>query len=133
MSEYPLGDQRNKRPTHEMGNGADVFVAEKSDGALIELLGGEYNNQVMLSSSQLGELKKFYGFDESENHPLIKSGDVRNLFRQVEIDGVRIMAFLAKHGLLEQGEDPVRSLAWAIDQELYRTTPDIWNEGEEDE
>lgn len=43
------------------------------------------------------------------------------------------MAFLAKHHFLEDGVDPVVSMAKAIDQDLYRTSPDIWNEPDEDD
>jgi len=61
------------------------------------------------------------------------SGAVIGVLRDVEVDGKRVMAFLAGHGLLEDGEDPVRSLARAIQPDLFKSSPDIWEDDYEDE
>jgi hypothetical protein len=45
-------------------------------------------------------------FDEPAIKRWIKTGENTNLFRRTRDDGLRLMAFLAKH--LEPGEDPVK-------------------------
>lgn len=125
-------EEKIKRPRyeHEKGTG---YVAESSDKEMCELLGYSHSGSVYFTSDQVRALEKLYGFDlPSCGSNIELQGSFRNLMRFVELDGLRVMAFLAKHGILEKGKDPVRSLAWAIEQDRYRTTPDIWSEEEED-
>ena len=112
-----------------------MLVAEPSDAAMCKLLGSHYYQGNCFTVGQIQALAKFYEFDlPPDTTSLEFSGAYRNLMRHVESDGLRVMAFLAKHRLLEEGKDPVRSLSWAIQQDFYQGTPDIWNElGEDDE
>lgn len=127
-----MSEEDIKRPMYEHEKGAG-YVAESSDKEMCELLGHSHSGAVYFTSPQVRALEKLYGFDLSSCESNFElQGSFRNLMRFVEMDGLRVMAFLAKHGLLEKGEDPVRSLAWAIEQDRYRGTPDIWNEEEED-
>lgn len=48
-----------------------------------------------------------------DQHPLLVAGRVRNALRATEHHGLRVMAFMADAGLLEEGADPVRVL-WGI-------------------
>lgn len=108
------------------------YIAEQSDEGMIVLLGGARFEGVALTTDQVNRLEKFYGYKaETDPNRLIEAGNGRNLMRDTRTDGLRVMAFLAKHGFLEEGEDVVTLLARAIDQDLFKTTPDIWNEDDE--
>lgn len=109
-------------------------IVEKSDEVSLQLLGGERHESVALTHDQISGLAEFYGFDlERDKHPLIRAGNIRNLMRESCTDGLRVMAFLAKYGFLEKGEDVVTTLAESLDQSLFRSSPDIWNEDDLEE
>jgi hypothetical protein len=130
---------RNKRPVSEMGS----LVAEASDADDINFFGGSFSEGVAFTKSQVKILTDFYGTENTQPSSIKKNpytgkeediADLGEAFswrataREASTDGLRIMAFLAKHELLENGEDPVRSLAHAIRPDFFRGTPDIWGE-----
>lgn len=64
---------------------------------------------------------------------LFEAGDTRNVFRYVERDGMRVMAFLSE--FLEYGEDPVKLVAKMVMQMGYDVDPGVvaWVEETEGE
>lgn len=121
-----------KRP--RLGSPGGSYVAEKSDSISIQLLGGHSHEGVSVTLDQVDGLSKLYGIDlKAEDNPLLLAGALRNVFRHANNDGLRLMAFLAKHGFLEEGVDPVRSMATALQQDYFRGCPDHWNEEEDDD
>lgn len=112
------------------------LISEESDAATIQFFGGKRSGTVAMSSTQVEALTKFYGTDHPRSGELDGLADAfswSDTARAASEDGLRVMAFLAKHHFLEEGVDPVRSLARAIQQDLFQTSPDIWNEEEEEE
>ena len=94
-----------------------VITATKTDAIMIELT-GEFTSKwisrgsVGFTSDQIERLAAFYGLamprgdgDEAE---LERAVNERELFRHLEIDGLRVMAFLSRY--LGNDRDPVRLL-----------------------
>lgn len=105
-----LDAQKSNRPNTKNG----TVMATKNDCAMFELFGGNSYRGVAFTKSQMEDLWKYYGFDGRFNSKsdLENDGAVRNLFRHIESDGLRLMAFLSKY--LEREEDPVQMIAMAL-------------------
>lgn len=89
--------------------GDKLHTDTPSTSDLIRVLGlGSYYQSVAFSKDQTRRLMNFYGFKD-ETNPLMEAGMHRNMFRHVERDGLRVMAFLSKY--LEPGQDPVKLVA----------------------
>ena len=72
------------------------------------LVGGR-SGSVVLTADECHSLEKVYGFDAAEaGNPLHQAGDFRNLMRHASHDGLRLVAYMARH--MERGQDPVRFL-----------------------
>ena len=65
-----------------------------------------------------------------EHLALMEAGDRGNLWKHVEGDGQRVMAFLARH--LEVGEDPVRLLENILTEVGYGMSPGEWDMEDDD-
>lgn len=76
----------------------------------IYLFGGESFEGVTFSKTQIKQFQKLYPSAEKEvlSNPLNDAIDLRDLFRYVKRDGLRVMGILAK--FCEAGEDPVKIL-----------------------
>lgn len=62
---------------------------------------------VCLTNAEFDSLIRLYGF-EQESDVLMRLGANRNMFRQASHDGLRLIAWLAKH--VPKGTDPLKFL-----------------------
>ena len=116
-----------KRPETTEGS----YVSEQSDATMIELLrNGQRLEGIRVTEDQLKKLARFYGLELRKENILFEAADRVDTLQEARTDGLRLMAFLAKYDILEEGVDPVKSLAWALQQDFFRSPPDIWNEEE---
>lgn len=101
-----------------------------SDATMAKLLGASQVGGVGLSNPSIKRLMKAYGYEE-ESDPLMKAGMFRNLTRDVEVDGVRLMSVLAPY--LEKDQDPVKLLIQVLVEAGIAVSNDVdWAFGEED-
>lgn len=89
-------------------------TATYEDRQIVKLLGGYYYHAFTATQDQMEKLSQIYRFDlpKCPANPLERwneTGKIRNLFRHVEHDGLRVMAFLSR--FLEPDEDPVAFVA----------------------
>lgn len=103
-----------KRPNHLVTPQCQVFL---------ELLGGFERNGVLLTNDQIRSLRKLYEI-QPESNLLMEAGADRNMFREAEQDGLRIVAWLSK--FVEPGEDPLKAVilmaadaGWDVSSEDY--------------
>lgn len=89
----------------------------------LALLGGYDRNGVTLTKDQHRALRKLYEI-KPESNPLLEVGSDRNMFRLAEQDGLRMVAWIARH--VEPGDDPLKLLiqmaseaGWDVDPEDY--------------
>ena len=125
-----MSDQ--KRPRARTHNGADLLGVTKADCDNYPLLGFEFAFEgVHFTRAQASALRKLYGFRRSEPGPLIEPGDQRSMMRRAVQDGLRMVAWMAKH--CEPGEDPVRKLARLVEDAGYDLDPADYAWAVEDE
>jgi len=111
-------------PTYDNFSQWDAPLVEPNDEAIISLLGAYRYNSILITDDQLSSLARWLDLDpktvkeDVNTSNIVTSGNFRNLFREVEFHGIRIMAFLAGRGLLEKNEDPIRSLASMLHEYL---------------
>lgn len=114
-------------------------LVEPKDDAMNQLLGYYRHGDIALSHDQVTKLARWLEMDpkdvhgHKDDHPMevfVKTGNRRNLFRNAEHHGTRLIAFLAGRGLLENGKDPVESLAEMLYE--YLEQPFHLEEPEED-
>lgn len=77
----------------------------------IDLLGGviaESHGAVVITRDEAKQLREFYGYAPEENE-LMEAAAIRNMFRDAEVDGLRLIAYLAQY--MDLGDDPVRWVA----------------------
>jgi hypothetical protein len=119
---------------------------------MVKLLGGFDSQGVTITQGQYLALQKLYGYHKEEpdpnwkapppppprkaweaprrplpepkndGHIMLQAGADRNMFREAERDGLRIVAWLAKHA--DPGEDPLKTVVqmaiesgWDVDPE----------------
>lgn len=71
---------------------------------MIALLGGHRRDGVCLTIDEMAAVRRLYGFTPEDN-AFMQSGADKNMFRHAEADGLRVIAWLARH--LSPGDDPV--------------------------
>ena len=95
-------------------------LVEPRDEAMNQLLGYYTHGGIAISQDQLTKFARWLKMDPKDVHArkkdhdieaFVKTGNRRNVFRTAEHHGMRLIAFLAGRGLLEEGKDPVESLA----------------------
>lgn len=92
--------------------GSDITTPKAA--MIMELLGvGIVAKSVALSSDEFRAVKKLYGY-QPEEHPLTQAGSDRNVIREAECDGLRLIAWLAK--FVPAGEDPLKTLIQIADE-----------------
>jgi hypothetical protein len=106
-----------------------LLLAEARDAVSFELLGGSYFEGVAFTQDQLGGLERWFPIEgEESDNLLIQAGNQRNLMRVVKQHGLRLMAFLASRRFLEEGRDPVLSLAELLEDYLGEPVEDLSEE-----
>lgn len=118
-----------KRSEARLKYGLDIVAQE--DSIMLDLLGGNYYEGVLMTRTQSERLAKFYGVDPKKHADtpaadLMEAGAWRDTFRAAHHDGLRLIAYLAGKGLLEQGVDPVVSLGTML--EFLEGQPPEWDE-----
>jgi len=94
----------------------DLHIAGKYVYALpsnqlgIGVFGGFGHNAVTFTKDQERAFQRWLQLKVKDENPIEEAGHRRNLYRTVEHHGLRLMGLLADLSLLEDGEDPVRSL-----------------------
>lgn len=116
MDSRPRLNEYAKDGTARKNEGA--FVTTPMDSTSIALLGGFNHGSVCVTRDQEDRFRKIYGFTSRRGRTALENaGDIRNLMRYADIDGLRVMAFLSRY--LEPGEDPVRLLQNALSDAGY--------------
>ena len=94
-----------KRPATSHGSVATT----KTAATMIELLGGYRREGNAFTNEEIKALEKYYKLDKPTDNPLDQAGKMLSLFRLIDKDGMRVMAYLAKY-LEEENEDPIKFL-----------------------
>jgi len=83
------------------------ITVDEMSATMILLLGGKMLGSVLLTQEQEKDLYKLYEFDpeKDKGDALFEAGAFRNMARFAEVDGIRLVAFLAK--FCEPGKDPL--------------------------
>ncbi len=106
--------------THRESDHRGIITTTRASNTVVALLGAEYvDNGVALTRDEVNALKRAYGFEESD-HTLTQEGNLRNMFRLVERDGLRVTALMAQY--LERDQDPVDLLIHLLNNSGYDTT-----------
>ncbi|KKM79128.1 hypothetical protein LCGC14_1353070 [marine sediment metagenome] len=78
----------------------------KMSATMGALCGYERHEGNGFTKDEVSVLADHYGFDlDGCENALMRAGAMRNMFRRVDQDGLRIMALIGRY--LEEGEDPV--------------------------
>lgn len=117
------------RPLHKIARtNSTIHVTTPRSSELIGLLGGGLTYEgLALTNDEVRALRKLYGYSSPQKLPLSEeepsyggrdqsqkvedfhqAGADRNLLRHANLDGLRVVAWLAK--FVEQGEDPLAFL-----------------------
>lgn len=106
-----------RRPT--LGSEYGSATTTPRSAEMISLLGtGMRHGGVAVSRDEYLRLRDLYGFVEENRNAkagkLLQAGADRAMFREAELDGLRIVAWLAKY--VEPGRDPMKTIVrMAID------------------
>jgi hypothetical protein len=73
---------------------------------LCRLLGCVSHGSVQVSNDEFAAIRRLYKSNGGTGNELLDAIDVRDLMRAAEHDGLRILAWLARHA--EPGEDPLK-------------------------
>jgi hypothetical protein len=113
-----------------MPKAVDLHFSDPLTKTAVEEAGGghAFSGSVGFSPEQLGALACLYGFDlgadqDCPGAELMLAGNVRNLMRQTEVDGLRIMAMIAKW--LKEGQDPAKLLVALADKAGLTIEPEL--------
>jgi hypothetical protein len=106
---------------------------------MLSILGrGEIHGSVVLTRDEFAAVQRLYGYrveTSSDKHALRfhQAGADRNAFRHAEADGLRLLAWLARH--VPSGEDPLKTLVrLAADAGCDVDPADVgWADGEQEE
>lgn len=99
------------------------LTATPTDAGMLAagLVGGvRYGSRgVLVTQDQLRALAQWVGVKLDCNNQLLEAAAERDVFRAASAQGLRLLAFLARHRLLLRGEDPVRWLAEVLADSGY--------------
>ncbi len=94
-----------KRPTNKRGS----FVTTPRAAELQGSLGGSVVKGVALTRGEVANIRRIYGIKQEEpDFIFAEDGSNRNAMRRAEVDGLRLLAWIAKY--TEEGEDPLGTL-----------------------
>lgn len=114
-----------------------MSLVEPKDHVSVKLLGGVSHKGLAITRDQAANLARWLEIDPKDvlerkdddgTKRLEKAGNWRNVSRHAEHHGMRLIAFLAGRRLLENGKDPVESLA----EMLYEYLEQPYRESDEE-
>ena len=110
------------RPRARARNGADLLGVTGADCENYPVLGFEFAHAgVHFTRAEARAMRRLYGLEPSAPGKLNEAGDNRNLMRRAEQDGLRMVAWIAKH--CQPGEDPLRKLIRTVVDGGYDVDP----------